>query len=219
MKNSLINFTLALSSALCLPAMAANDLVGCKYPTGIDIPPKLCNLLRDLHDQEVAIKEAQEQERRAGERQRLARQQQQEAARAEAQRLADDQAAVERAARLAAEAQAAAINEARYAAHQKADADRLAALRKHQQQEEREETRQAATYNARVAKLRRECGGDFQTPHIGMPLARAKQCVGDMRLVSQINTVDGVASSYRVGPLMLTAKGGNIVSWVNLYGR
>lgn len=67
---------------------------------------------------------------------------------------------------------------------------------------------------ARQDGIRRKvCGADYAHPAVGMTLVRARQCVGDLVEVGQVNRADGVATVYRSGRLELVAMGGRIVAW------
>lgn len=75
-----------------------------------------------------------------------------------------------------------------------------------------DQQRAEGAHEARMAKLKRECGADFQQPRVGMPLERAQRCVGDLKLYGQ----DGSASVYRAGRLRVVVDGGRIVRWAVL---
>jgi hypothetical protein len=72
-----------------------------------------------------------------------------------------------------------------------------------------------AAHEARLKRLQTACGADFQRPQVGMALARAQQCVGDLVPVHQVQRTDGVATVYQAGPLYITALGGKVVAWTN----
>ncbi len=195
--------------AVTLPAAADNDLVNCVYgSTGLGIAPKVCDLLRQKSAEDRAAKadevrrhEAFAAERAERERARAAAAQgsSERAAKAQAQAAADQ---AERDHQAKAKARADAE---RWAA---ADAERRAAGDKAMRDIEAAEEQ----HDRRMAKLKRECGADFQAPRVGMSLARAKQCVGDLKLYGQ----NGAASSYRAGPLLVSVVDGKVAKWVVL---
>jgi len=84
--------------------------------------------------------------------------------------------------------------------------------------EEAERARQAAE-DARagkwVAQRKKECGSDYGKPTVGMTLDRAKRCVGEFEMYSQVNRVDGVVSMYRAGQMHISVMGGRIVHWAS----
>lgn len=103
---------------------------------------------------------------------------------------------------------------------EKEDAERQAKSQEEQRQyerdrerEEREEQRQQAKLKADRAARMKQCGDDFGSPRIGMSLARAKECVGNFRLVSEVNRADGVVSTYRTGSMYIHVMGGRISAW------
>jgi hypothetical protein len=61
--------------------------------------------------------------------------------------------------------------------------------------------------------LKAKCGDDYKNPQIGMTLARVKECVAPVKLVSQVNRADGVASMYQYGALWLNVMQGHVVAW------
>lgn len=90
--------------------------------------------------------------------------------------------------------------------------------------QEREDAKTEAAYdradraaqkkqNAKVAEIKARCGDDYKNPQIGMLLARVKDCVAPVKLVSQINRADGVASLYQSGSLWLNVMQGKVVAW------
>ncbi len=215
-----MNRTLAaLALFTALAAHAAPDLDACVYPsTGVAIEPKLCQHLRSSaagqpiaddatwrhHRQQAALAAQQAQEQRAT---AAAAQQ---AQRAEQLRLAREAAAAENA-RRAAEHQAAedarkAADDAAVARWRVQEGERQAAA--DQAQREREEADRLE--EARMDKLRKQCGADFGRPRVGMTLARARQCVADLELYAD----NGVAKVYRSGRLHVTVRGGTVASWV-----
>ena len=74
------------------------------------------------------------------------------------------------------------------------------------EQEDRETAKQEA-------ELKRKCGKDYLSPRIGMKLARAKLCIGDLALESQINRKDGIISTYNNGNMYIHVMDDRIVSW------
>lgn len=106
------------------------------------------------------------------------------------------------------------------AQREKEEADRQAKLQEEQKQyelererEERAEQRQQAKLKAdRVLKMK-QCGDDYGKPRIGMSLARVKECVGNFKLVSEINRADGVVSTYRSSGMYIHVMGGRISAW------
>lgn len=100
---------------------------------------------------------------------------------------------------------------------------RQAARSSEQQQHKREmelqklaeEKNQERLY-AKMVLRKKVCGSDFGTPHIGMTLERAQQCVGNFKLNGQINRVDGIISTYWAGNLYANVINGKIVAWGRL---
>lgn len=66
----------------------------------------------------------------------------------------------------------------------------------------------------RQAATRKACGKDYMAPRIGMPIKRALQCLGEFRMISQVNRKDGILSTYVNEDAMLQAIDGKLVSWV-----
>lgn len=181
----------ALLLSAAASAYAQNDLVNCTWSDGRPMEAKLCAHLADVEQKQAAKKAAQAEAAARNAAADAARQADQAAADAARQADFERLAAERRAADSAAVAQTNAIARAADQAQQRAERQ----------------------YEARMKQLQAECGADFQTPRVGMTLARARQCVGTLRLVSQVNRVDGVASVYRVGPLLLTVLQDRIVAW------
>ena len=121
-----------------------------------------------------------------------------EMAQAEEKRAAEEKRRTEEAARQAAwEANQAKLN-------REMEAERIA------------DEKARAAFSAKIAARKAECGGDFQSPRIGMSLERAKHCVGDLKLKAQVNRSDGVLSTFVVGNLYVHVMNGKIVSWARL---
>lgn len=78
--------------------------------------------------------------------------------------------------------------------------------KRHQEKEDREDAEMEAA-------LKRKCGKDYMNPRIGMTLARAQLCIGDLTLESQINRKDGVISTYSDGYTYINVMSDRIVSW------
>lgn len=202
---------LALIAAALPAAAQGNDLVNCTYgSTGLAISPNVCDLLRqkDAEDRAAKAEQARQEafsaeraERAERARAAAAQEGSEHAAKVQAQAVAD-QAERERQAEAKAKAEAA-----RWAA---ADAQRRAAGDKAMREIESAEEQ----HERRMAQLQRECGADFQAPRVGMSLARAKRCVGDLKLYGQ----NGPVSAYRAGPLLLSVVGGKVTKWVVFQG-
>lgn len=198
---------LALLTAALPAASQGNDLVNCTYrSTGLAIAPKVCDLLRQKDDEQRVAKAEEARRREAF-----------DAARAERERArtAAAQEASERAANVQAQAVAYQTERERQAeAKAKADAERWAAAdaerRAAGDKANREQAAAEEQHERRMAQLQRECGADFQAPRVGMSLARAKRCVGDLKLYGQ----NGSVSAYRAGPLLLSVVGGKVTKWV-----
>lgn len=177
-------FSLLLAAQL--PALASPDLAACRHANGNAIEPKVCEKLREADAREKAA--AVDQAARQAKHREQAAAARAEEAEAEAKRSAAVAAAGER-----------SFTEA---------AAREARARQAQAEQERAE----AEDEARLQVLQRQCGQDFQRPRVGMTLARARQCVGDLQLFGQ----NGAVAHYRAGPLMLSVEGGVITRWVVL---
>lgn len=184
----------ALQLAAAGVALAgAENLQTCTWPSGAPIEPRLCAKLRDLSDRDRLIAE-----------------------RAQAQ--ADKALATEALRQAEAASQAAArqaVFEAEAAQRRQEDDARRAQTEAIARDVSQAQERAELQHEARMKQLRAECGADFQAPRVGMTLARARRCVGDLVLFGQVNRSNGVASVYRAGPLYLTVLGGNIVAWAN----
>lgn len=85
----------------------------------------------------------------------------------------------------------------------------VARTRQREKEQQQEATEQAA--------LKKKCGGDYHKPRVGMTLTRARQCVGELYLVSQMNRKDGVISTYRGSGGYIYVMGGKIVMWQARY--
>lgn len=130
----------------------------------------------------------------------------------------------------------AAENEAAYKNYEREEAERkrkesdenYARIKAEQAAEakaqELEDAKQQAAYdradksaqkkqNTKVAEIKARCGDDYKNPQIGMLLARVKECVAPVKLVSQVNRTDGVASMYQSGALWLNVMQGRVVAW------
>lgn len=182
---------LALALAVAGPSLAAGeDLAACRWANGSAIDPTVCTGLRELAARDAA------QARRDAEV--LARAGRDEAAR-DAHQVALEGAAEER-------AQAAK-------ARKQGDAHWLQQGNARMEAEQKKYEVQLAA-QARDDKVRRQvCGTDYAKPTVGMPLARARNCVGELTLVSQVNREDGVASVYRAGRLQLVVMNEKVVAW------
>lgn len=193
---------------------ATPDLDNCKYPNGLPIEPKVCELLRSVEARERAQREesAKRTERAIAESDRVKRERQVAQAERERQleieRDADEKArneqlARERAANAAVEAEA----KARW---QKEDAERAARLKQFQDEQAAYERQVAADVSARRAR----CGKDFGQLQVGMTLARARDCVARFARVGQVAVPGlGTVETYRAGAILLNVRDGVIVQW------
>lgn len=175
---------LALLTAALPAAATGEDLVNCRYNGGATIPPNVCDLLR---------KHAAEDERRAA----AAKTDMERFRKEEAQSKAD---------------RAEADRQAELQAKARADSDKAeqARMRASMDEANREQAAAEEQHERRMAQLQRECGADFQAPRVGMSLARAKRCVGDLKLYGQ----NGPVSAYRAGSLLLSVVDGKVTKWV-----
>lgn len=209
-------FFLALLTVALPVAAARDDLVNCVYSsTGLPIAPKVCNLLRqrDAEEEPERVEAAKRREAYAAERveRDRARDLAVQAANERAAK-ASVQAAEERAQEAANQAERArqADIEAKAAAKAWAAAD--AERREAGDKALREIEAADQQHERRMAMLQRECGADFQAPRVGMTLARAKRCVGDLKLYGQ----NGTVSAYRAGSLVVRVVDGKLTKWVIL---
>ncbi|WP_124446106.1 hypothetical protein [Paucibacter sp. KBW04] len=189
MPNRFIPFALAL--AIAGPALAAGeDLAACRWANGAPIDPVVCDGLRELaaRDAEKAKRDADTRAR--GERDEASREAQQLALKAEAEERM----------------QAAKARKEGDAYWLQQGNEKMAAEQKKYDSQLAEQARQDKT-------RRQVCGADYAKPTVGMPLARARSCVGELTLVSQVNRNDGVASVYRAGRLQLVVMNEKVVAW------
>lgn len=70
-----------------------------------------------------------------------------------------------------------------------------------------------ATEEKAEAEKKRVCGADYRKVRIGMDFARVKQCLGEFRLVSEINRTDGVVSVYERGGGLVYVMNGRVTAW------
>lgn len=189
--NRLGPIAIVMALAFAGPADAAGeDLAACRWANGSPIDPVVCDGLRELAARDAAqAKRDAEVLARAG-RVEAARDAHQAALKA----LAEEQTKAAKA-RKEGDAYWLQQGNARMEAEQKKYEGQLAA-------------------QARDDKVRRQvCGPDYAKPTVGMPLARARSCVGELTLVSQVNREDGVASVYRAGRLQLVVMNEKVVAW------
>jgi hypothetical protein len=179
---------LALMLATTAP-MAGTDLEACTRD-GAPIPDAFCRSLREADAtakrHQAPAENSPASLQRAREALTAARAEQQRQREADKQRAAEARAA-------------AAVEEDYWKGQSKA-------LQASLQASERAAERQEAT-------ARKVCGADYGMPRIGMPLARARSCLGDTRLVGQVNRDDGVASVYTNGRVQLYVMADKVVAW------
>lgn len=107
-----------------------------------------------------------------------------------------------------------ARKQAQWAAERAAERARQEAeFQKQQAQRDAEERAEARRDAAATAARKAACGSDYANPRIGMTLERAQQCVGNYKLVGQLNRADGVVSTYLGPKRYLHVMGGQIVAW------
>lgn len=162
------------------------------------VDDKTCNGLRDFHEKKLAKDE---------ERQRLANEAQERQKQAVQER---EQAQIKL------EQQRKEAEEKYQANRAIAEAQRQKAEEEQQKEDEAYERQQIAAskkQNEKTAALKAKCGEDYKNPQIGMSLLRVKECVAPVKLVSQINRVDGVASLYQYGSLWLNVMEGHVIAW------
>lgn len=180
----------AVAAALGAPATATargEDLVNCRWQNGMPLGQNVCASLRRA--------ETEEREKKAREKEQLRQASEYEARRKEQEQAEKDRVLNIIRERDEQEAQIRTKEEAEYA--------------KYKQEEARREQRSAD--QTKVKKER--CGTDYGSPRIGMTIERAQDCVGNFKLVSQLNRVDGVVSTYRAGRIHLHVMNGKIGAW------
>lgn len=67
--------------------------------------------------------------------------------------------------------------------------------------------------DAKISELKLRCGDDYKNPSIGMKIERVKECIAPVKMVSQLNRVDGVVSSYQYGSQWFNVMSGRVVAW------
>ncbi|MFG6462292.1 hypothetical protein ACG04Q_11990 [Roseateles sp. DXS20W] len=184
--------TCLILALAALPAAAAVDLDACTRD-GQPIAQELC---RSLRQADASSKSAQA--RTDAEKTALQRAKDRSAAFEAEQARKRDVEAAQRAEQRTAEAAAAAYW-----------SEKSQALKQSVAERERQ-----AEAQERVA--RKVCGADYGMPKVGMSLARARSCLGDSRLVGQVNRADGVASVYATDSLQLVVMDGKVVAWQGL---
>lgn len=177
---------LAITSAA---TAAPPDLQHCRYQTGIEMEADVCDALRRTEaadDARDAREAASRQSANADfERDTLQRD--------DTKRHAQALAAQVRAARQASE---------------------LAAMRGRAAREDAADRAEAQRDNAAKAAAQARCGADYKAPRVGMPIARAQECVAPMRVAGQVNRADGVLTTYRSGSgAFFHVMNGLIVAW------
>lgn len=75
------------------------------------------------------------------------------------------------------------------------------------------ERKEQAAQKKQTDTKKAACGTDYQSPKIGMTIARVKQCVATVRLVSQMNRADGVVTIYQGGGYTFSEMGGRVTYW------
>lgn len=205
----------------CSVAHASPDLVNCLYPNGNAIPTRICEGLRsiELREREEAAERDQRHRdvMKAADKQRADSRALEAARSAQAQEVRQGRQAesdAERAASDLQQAERTALIERKHAEQAAVNRELAEAASKEQAAAEAREERAFARQRAFLKQKRAECGVDFQTPRLGMTLARARQCVGTLRLRSEAASFGDVTSIYSVGPYYLTTVNGRIVSWV-----
>lgn len=168
---------------------APPDLQHCRYQTGIEMEAGVCDALRRTRADDDA-REALEAASRQSANADWERDTQQ---RDDAKRQAQAQAAQVRADRQASE---------------------LGAMRGRAAREDAAERVEAQRDSAAKAAAQARCGADYKAPRIGMPIARAQECVAPMRVTGQVNRADGVLTTYRSGSgAFFHTMNGLIVAW------
>lgn len=79
--------------------------------------------------------------------------------------------------------------------------------------EMKRESAERATVERAASALKARCGDDYRTPRIGMTIERARECLGPMKMVGQLNRSEGVATQYRVGSVWLNVLQGHVIAW------
>ena len=185
---------IAVAAALGLPTHAAargEDLVKCISPDGTRIPATLCERYRQ---QEIA------------ERKRLARFAEQDR---QQQLVRDEERKQQETKSLEIRQQREKVDEEQRKEQAARQAKSEADYERYKREEAKQEKR--AAENTRAKKER--CGTDYGAPRIGMTIERAQDCVGNFKLVSQLNRADGVVSTYSSGRVHLHVMNGKVGAW------
>jgi hypothetical protein len=175
-------------------AYAQNDLVNCLWKDGRAMAQRDCATLRRIKADD------DEQRRRSEEQQQAGRQR-------EAERQAQAKEA-ERQQALVAEQRRAEERDRQEAQQRETDAW-LA-------KDAAEQERRSAIANQRAQALRAKCGADYKVPRVGMTYERAAECVGPLRMYSQLQRADGLISVYTGPGVMLHVMGQKVVAWTRL---
>lgn len=101
----------------------------------------------------------------------------------------------------------------RYQQYLEERANRQATAEAEEAAEEKRERIAQKKRDAQISDQKARCGDDYKTPRIGMTVDRIRDCVAPVKLTSQINRADGVASVYVYGSLWANVMGGKVIAW------
>lgn len=169
---------------------AGEDLVNCKWKNGLDIEEKVCEALR----RNAEADRVKQEEAEAAEKRWKAEQAQYQLEQEEKRRHAEER-------------------EAKWKLEfERSEAERKAAWAETLRTQAELDRQEQEAENRMLAK----CGRDYRRPSIGMSLSRAKQCMGGLRLVSELRHKAGVVSMYESDAHYINILGGKVVSWGKL---
>lgn len=105
-------------------------------------------------------------------------------------------------------------DDAKFQAKYQADKAAKEAAREKQEAEwDREDRAAQKRQDTKIAEVKARCGSDYKNPSIGMRIERVKECVAPVKMVSQVNRADGVASLYQYGPVWFNVMSGRVIAW------
>ena len=191
MKRLLIAAVVAVLITPTSSIARGEDLVNCRFSDGQYIVPKLCDRLRqqDIEDRNHRAEQKEQlRQQQVVEDERRRKTEEEAAERHKRWDLAEQERKKEQAVR-----------------QEKSDAE----YAKYEQDEARREKRVAEETKSKKER----CGEDYGAPKIGMTIERAKDCVGNFKLISQLNRADGVVSTYRSGRIHISVMNGKIGAW------
>lgn len=166
---------------------ADNNLENCVYGNGSFMSDSNCKILRRERDREEQARLQAEDNRKAQVERRL-EQERLEAQKEQARKDADT----------------------KFFANQAAE---KAAREKQSAEWDREDRAAQKRQDTNIAEVKARCGSDYKNPGIGMRIERVQECVAPVKMVSQVNRGDGVASLYQYGAAWFNVMSGRVIAW------